>query len=115
MVTVRREALHILRARQREVPVAEVPEQIAADAPAPETGLRNWERRKKALRAAVELLPDRQRSLVSALTSQPGSTYDELSQRLGMPVGAIGPTRQRALARLRRNRELMMLSEADAS
>jgi hypothetical protein len=36
----------------------------------------------------------------------PTSSYKELSSQLGMPVGAIGPVRGRALVRLRHDREL---------
>ena len=32
---------------------------------------------------------------------RPGVSYDELSDLLGMPMGSIGPTRERALRRLR--------------
>ena len=32
---------------------------------------------------------------------RPCASYDEISQALDMPVGSIGPTRERALGRLR--------------
>jgi RNA polymerase sigma factor (sigma-70 family) len=112
MVTVRREAIHMLRARQREIPVAELPDRVAVKEPVPVSELLESER-CQALRAAVELLPDRQRALLHALASQPESTYDELSRSLSIPVGSIGPTRQRALARLRRNRELTALASPE--
>jgi hypothetical protein len=35
------------------------------------------------------------------LLATPAPTYEELSEQLGMPIGSIGPTRERALARLR--------------
>jgi RNA polymerase sigma factor (sigma-70 family) len=105
LVTVRREALRILRAHQGELPVAELPERITTDEPQPVTGLLESER-GEALRAAVESLPVRQRALMHALIRQPEPSYDEVAKRLSIPVGSIGPTRQRALVRLRRNREL---------
>ncbi len=36
------------------------------------------------------------------LFSDPPKTYKEISTALGIPVGAIGPTRARCLARARR-------------
>jgi DNA-directed RNA polymerase specialized sigma24 family protein len=38
---------------------------------------------------------------VVMLITQPAATYDEISAALAMPVGSIGPTRARAIARLR--------------
>ena len=108
MVTVRREAIRMLGARQREVPIADLSDGSATEEPVPVSALLETERRQ-ALRTAVESLPDRQRAVLSALYGQPDRSYDELSRSLSMPVGAIGPTRQRALARLRRNRELTAL------
>jgi RNA polymerase sigma factor (sigma-70 family) len=49
----------------------------------------------------VEELPPRQRDLLRALYAVDELTYAEISVRTGLPVGAIGPTRQRALRRLR--------------
>jgi RNA polymerase sigma factor (sigma-70 family) len=49
----------------------------------------------------VDTLPPRQRDLVRALYGEDEVSYADVSARMGMPVGAIGPTRQRAFARLR--------------
>ena len=46
-------------------------------------------------------LSRRQRLLMTMLAEDPPVTYAEISRRTGIPVGAIGPTRARALARLR--------------
>ena len=51
---------------------------------------------------AVDRLPRRQRQLVLAMSATPPPPYEELAQRLSMPVGSIGPTRARALHNLRR-------------
>jgi hypothetical protein len=40
------------------------------------------------------------------MLSTPAPTYEQLSTRLEMPVGSIGPTRDRALARLRDDPDL---------
>lgn len=52
--------------------------------------------RTDALQAARDRLPDRQRELVGTLLSEPDASYDDISPRLGMPLGSIGPTRRRA-------------------
>jgi DNA-directed RNA polymerase specialized sigma24 family protein len=61
---------------------------------------------REAVLAAVDRLPDRQRSLITALFYGSASSYQALSTKLGMPPGSIGPTRDRALGRLRRDRRL---------
>ena len=45
--------------------------------------------------------------LLQALTADPPPSYQQLSAALRMPVGSIGPTRQRALTSLRRDADLM--------
>ena len=50
---------------------------------------------------AISALPERQKRLLAELLRQEGQTYVDLSQRLGLPVGSIGPTLQRAVTRLR--------------
>jgi len=58
--------------------------------------------RHAALREALtHLSPDCQR-LVGMLTADPPVPYAEISARLAMPVGSIGPTRSRCLDRIRR-------------
>jgi RNA polymerase sigma factor (sigma-70 family) len=59
-----------------------------------------------ALRAAFAQLPANCHELISLLISDPPLGYTEISQKLGMPVGSIGPTRARCLERLRRSPRL---------
>ncbi|MFG3052878.1 hypothetical protein ACGFZP_18225 [Kitasatospora sp. NPDC048239] len=59
------------------------------------------ERRRRVVREAVAALPGRCPQLVAALAEDPPPSYRELSARLGMPHGSIGPTRSRCLACLR--------------
>jgi RNA polymerase sigma factor (sigma-70 family) len=49
----------------------------------------------------VDRLPARQRCLLRALYGEDDLSYADVSARTGVPVGSIGPTRQRALRRLR--------------
>jgi hypothetical protein len=44
--------------------------------------------------------------LLTSMLASPAPTYEQLSARLAMPVGSIGPTRDRALARLRDDPDL---------
>jgi RNA polymerase sigma factor (sigma-70 family) len=53
------------------------------------------------VRRAVATLPARQRDLIALLVASPAPSYEQISAGLGIPVGSIGPTRARALARLR--------------
>ncbi|MQS11454.1 sigma-70 family RNA polymerase sigma factor [Streptomyces kaniharaensis] len=59
------------------------------------------ERRRRLVRNAVAALPGRCPQLIAALAEDPPPTYQEISERLGMPRGSIGPTRSRCLACLR--------------
>jgi RNA polymerase sigma factor (sigma-70 family) len=104
-VTARRQALRTIESRQREVPVEEPRSPEESDDASFETALLREEARA-AVRAAVERLPERQRSLMNALLNGSASSYAVLSSKLMMPLGSIGPTRERALARLRRDRGL---------
>ncbi|MGD9528278.1 RNA polymerase sigma factor [Pseudonocardia sp.] len=56
----------------------------------------------RRLRALVASLPVRSAQLVRALFGDDAGSYAELSRSTGIPVGSIGPTRARALLRLRR-------------
>jgi RNA polymerase sigma factor (sigma-70 family) len=51
--------------------------------------------------AAVDGLPERCRRLLRVVAFENRPDYRELATELGMPVGSIGPTRGRCLAKLR--------------
>ena len=59
------------------------------------------EERAQTVRDALSRLPWRWRRLVELLMADPPASYAEISEQLGLPVGSIGPTRGRCLARLR--------------
>src|SRR5215472_9773270 len=65
-VIVRRQALRAIRSHQREVPVAELLEREEPSRPGVEDNLLRAEQ-QVAVREAVGRLPDRQRSLITAL------------------------------------------------
>ena len=51
---------------------------------------------------AFAQLPTCDQQLIALLIQDPPVPYAEISARLGIPVGSIGPTRSRCLDRLRR-------------
>lgn len=57
--------------------------------------------RIERLRVAIDGLPARQRAVILHLAADPAPSYSEIAEMTGMPIGSIGPTRARALARLR--------------
>lgn len=51
---------------------------------------------------AQRRLSSRDQDLLALLVVEPPLPYTEISRRLGVPIGSIGPTRSRCFARLRR-------------
>jgi RNA polymerase sigma factor (sigma-70 family) len=56
---------------------------------------------QQAIRDGLAQLRPLHRDLLTVLAADPPPSYREVSDRLGIPVGSIGPTRARALGRLR--------------
>ena len=105
--TMRRECL---RAMQRPVAEVLVDEPIAAGESRPTRCRELLEaERRDALRRALATLPERHRQLMLLLVEPRGSATPRSDARLGMPIGSIGPTRARSLARLERDARLRRL------
>jgi RNA polymerase sigma factor (sigma-70 family) len=102
VTTVRRESLATLRRSARMRPgLSEGWEDIpAASDPLDEALMR--EERDVALWKAFNTLNARCRSLLRLLIADPPPSYTEVSEAFDMPVGSIGPTRQRCLNTLRK-------------
>ena len=98
--TARRESLHVIRGAARLVPCGEDLPDRPGETPDPVERL-IAEQTAAALSVALGRLGRRDRALLRMLTAEPAPSYQEISATLGMPVGSIGPTRARALARLR--------------
>lgn len=98
--TTRRECIRLLQAKKRELPVEDNQRLVDDANPAADAWLLEQER-LIALRLAYGDLSERCRQLLKLLFADPVTPYDEISAILGMPVGAIGPTRQRCLGKLR--------------
>lgn len=105
IVTARREAMRTLQRGVREVLVEDADVIDEPDCASPDVVAIQRER-DAALRDAVSRLQGRQRQLLASMLLTRPQTYEQLSSRLDMPVGSIGPTRDRALARLREDPEL---------
>jgi RNA polymerase sigma factor (sigma-70 family) len=56
--------------------------------------------RDTQLRAAVATLPTHQQAIIGKLMSDPSPSYVQVAEDLGIPVGSIGPNRQRCLRTL---------------
>jgi RNA polymerase sigma factor (sigma-70 family) len=105
--TARRECLRLLQRNLRETPLDRV--QIDGEAPSSEDVVLARDLRA-VLGTAIGRLPDRQRELLELLLDDPDRSYRYLSARLGVPIGSIGPTLMRAMARLRRDPEIARLA-----
>jgi RNA polymerase sigma factor (sigma-70 family) len=114
--TTRRECGRVLRAAREPLAAGYVldadvlPDEQAATA---EQELLAAERRTALHKALADLPPDCQR-LIALLTADPPVPYAEISARLGIPVGSIGPTRRRCLDKLRRHPTIAALIDAEA-
>jgi RNA polymerase sigma factor (sigma-70 family) len=56
--------------------------------------------RRRAVRRGLAELTSTQQQLLLLLVAEPPVPYEQISRRMGMPVGSIGPTRARLLKRL---------------
>jgi RNA polymerase sigma factor (sigma-70 family) len=70
--------------------------------------------RHAVLCQALAELPACDQKLIALLASDPPPTYAEISVRLGIAVGSVGPSRGRCLDKLRRHPAIIALINADA-
>jgi RNA polymerase sigma factor (sigma-70 family) len=108
--TARRECLRTLRRRARELPDEQPPEPRDRDAAPIDRKLLLAERDAQ-LWSAFARLPACHQTLLRMVTADPQPSYEQIATALDMPLGSIGPTRGRALERLRR--ELQRSNSAD--
>jgi RNA polymerase sigma factor (sigma-70 family) len=104
--TARNESLRVIRAGLRVFPVENVEPALAA-LPSPEDEAVQAESARQArwrsarLWEAFEELSERCKQLLRVLTAPTPLSYAEVAEVFDMPIGSIGPTRARCLARLR--------------
>jgi RNA polymerase sigma factor (sigma-70 family) len=97
--TAARQCLAVIRRRRREAPA---PQELL-------DSVSTWDpddrldavQRARALRRAVATLSRRERELMEVFLEPEPPSYAEISRRLSMPIGSIGPVRMRAMRRLR--------------
>jgi RNA polymerase sigma factor (sigma-70 family) len=113
--TTRRECGRIVRATRRAQPpgytldTGNIPDEYPRAA---DDELLQAERHA-ALRQAFSCLPPGRQQLLTVLVEDPTLTYAQISARLGIPVGSIGPTRARCLDKLRRHPAIAALINAE--
>jgi RNA polymerase sigma factor (sigma-70 family) len=102
--TARRECLRVRCKLARELP-AENPPEPRGGVPPIDRRLLEADRDASLWAAFARLCPRDQR-LLRMLIADPQPSYEEIGKALAIPIGSIGPTRGRALQRLRRRLEL---------
>jgi RNA polymerase sigma factor (sigma-70 family) len=103
ITTVTRESLRYLSDRRRSMPYDPLDPSwlaLSTEDADPVEELAQAERHEALLGGLAEL-PARQRDLLRLLLEDPPLSYAQISERTGIPHGSIGPTRGRALERLR--------------
>ena len=100
--TARNECLRNLAARKRVVLAHDDEMLTGVVAAEPEVDERILaDERDQVVRDALSRLPRRSQRLLELLMADPPTSYAEISNEMGLPVGSIGPTRGRCLAQLR--------------
>ena len=115
--TTRHECARLVGRKVRQRPydplvaldAANVTPDIAADVA---DGLDRLDRQQAVLAGFAELA-DSDRDLLLLLVADPPLTYVEISERLHIPIGSIGPTRGRALKRLRATAPVSQLVDSE--
>lgn len=111
--TTRHECIRCLRQAGRTVPVDPLNgwQLERSDGSTTDARLLAAER-YDVLRRALAELPPHQRELLLMLAADPPFSYAEVSRILDIPIGSIGPTRGRVLARLRETTAIRTYLEA---
>ena len=106
VTTGKHEALRVLELRRRTEPADPMIDSrfdagpAAAGAAEVDENLHRCEQRQAVHDGLRQLRPEH-RQLLLMLTADPQIPYQEISRRLGIPTGSIGPTRARCLRKLR--------------
>ena len=108
--TACRESLHTLDAARRQRPT-EHARLDTETVDAVDDDMLDAADRAAAVRAALKGLSGREQTLLGLLFGAPTLSYRDIAAALDMPVGSIGPTRQRCIARLRLDPRLRALAD----
>lgn len=115
--TARHEAIRVQRGRTQTTPV-DPGAGGALDRNVESTGMDDrllTAERHRALLDGLAELPQHHRELLELMVVDPPLSYQEISNRLNIPVGSIGPTRARALSRLRASGPIQSLLRPEYS
>jgi RNA polymerase sigma factor (sigma-70 family) len=114
--TTRRECLRVLRAAPGPISATQMLD--AENMPDEQAETVEQEllvaERHAALREAFSHLPAHCQRLMTMVIADPPASYAEISARLGIPVGSIGPKRGRCLDKLRADPAIAALINAEA-
>ena len=116
VTTTRNEAMRVITAGRRMVPSDPLADNrfdgtASTDGPEPDDQLCLADQRRALADGLAQLRPEH-RQLLLLLVSDPRLSYQQISGRLGIPIGSIGPTRARCLRRLRETRPIHALADA---
>ncbi len=112
--TTRRECSRVIRAARGPQAAGQL-----LDESIPDTQARTAEQellaaeRHAALREAFTCLSPSRQELMALLIQDPPVPYAEISDKLGIPVSSIGPTRRRCLDQIRRHPAIAALINAE--
>lgn len=94
-------ALRRRREQALSAPAHEITDILADPGPSPAAELEALEAQQRVRMALAGLAPRCQKLLHALYYEDPTPAYAELSRRLGVPIGSLGPTRARCMDRLR--------------
>ena len=98
--TARNEALRCIRGLQRSRPVGVLADEVDLNAPSPDERAIDDETLADVL-SAFGHLSDESKHLMRLLVASPPLPYQDIAERVGRPVGSIGPTRSRCIETLK--------------
>jgi RNA polymerase sigma factor (sigma-70 family) len=107
-VTAARESLRIKRISSRSISADSIGMDLESVLTSEESSAEEASvlaERADIVRRQTQSLPERCRDLLTMLYLSDDPPYQEIAEKLGMPIGAIGPTRARCLEKLRRKLE----------
>jgi RNA polymerase sigma factor (sigma-70 family) len=113
VTTAKHECLRLLRSGGRTVPVDPLNGRVLDRSAVVDVDDELLQaERHQALWDGLAELPPHQRELLVLLAADPPPPYAEISRRLGIPIGSIGPTRSRILEKLRGTNAIRTYLEA---
>lgn len=104
--TARNAAIAEWRKGGKQVPVGAEVDQFDSPVELPDRVVEGEEHR--ALVRAFHTLDENDQQLLRLSVTQPDLSYEDISWMISRPVGSIGPSRARALAKMRRNFDAVM-------